>query len=421
DADKLEKIISNILSNSCKVSENNGKITVDIDIKENDHLKTVNNNLTSRSDLKIHISDTGPGMTEEKLSKLFDPFFSEDNRSNFSSGIGLALVNGLIKLLEGKIEVKSEHGKGTDFYISIPLIDSAPEDKLYPNKFVDKISDKNLTAIINNLEDYEPDEDTIIREENEVKYEMLIVEDNQDLSRFLHKHYSKTFKTSVAGNGMDALTKIEKSHPDIIISDVMMPVMDGNELCNTLKENIETSHIPIILLTAKSGTDSKLESLSLGADSYMNKPFNVKELDLKVKNILKYVEDTKKRFAKFDSMDESTSKMQNKELQFITSLNEIILQNINDSEFHINELCKAAYISRAHLHRKLKKSIGLSTSEFIRNVRLNEARKLLKTQKHTVSEVAFKVGYDNLGYFSTLFKKVFDEAPSFYLKEESTN
>ncbi len=416
DADKIEKIISNILSNSIKAFEEEGLITVTLDIIKENKINTLNNKYKSGSNIKIRISDNGPGISEEKLKKLFDPFYTSNN-NNFDSGIGLAMVNSLIKLLDGTIKVISKVGTGTEFIITIPLF-NIYDDEDHNSVFIDKVSDKNINLIINDLEKY------IITENNtdghkDSKHELLIVEDNKDLSSFLKKHFSKHYKTKVATNGEEALKQIERSQPDIIISDVMMPKIDGNQLCTILKENIETSHIPIILLTAKTGDESKIEGLSRGAEDYINKPFNLEELDLKVRNILKSIDDNKKRFAKFDTLDESIKTLQNHEAQFISKLTGIILENIDDTNFHINELCDKAFISRPHLHRKLKKITGLSTSEFIRNVRLNEAKKLLKTHSFTIAEVADKVGYTDYAYFSKSFKKVFDVSPSVFIKKQT--
>ena len=412
DADKIEKIISNILSNSIKVFDEGGLIKVNIEIEEEKNIRTLNNKYKSKSNIKIHISDNGPGIPEEKLIKLFDPFYTSDS-SNYNSGIGLAMVNSLIKLLDGNIDVTSKVDIGTEFKLTIPLIHLSEKDD---SVFVDKVSDKSISSVINDLENYIIT-DSYAENIEKSKHELLIVEDNKDLSNFMKRHFSKYYKTRVAGNGEEALLRIEKSQPDIIISDVMMPKIDGNQLCERLKENIETSHIPIILLTAKTELDSKIEGLSKGAEDYMNKPFNLKELDLKVRNILKSIEDNKKRFAKFDTLDESIETLQNNEAQFIGKLTGIIIENIDDSNFHINELCEKAFISRPHLHRKLKKITGLSTSEFIRNVRLNEAKKLLKTRDFTIVEVADRVGYTDSAYFSKSFKKVFEKSPSEFLKK----
>ncbi|MEN8138502.1 MAG: two-component regulator propeller domain-containing protein [Bacteroidota bacterium] len=414
DGDKVEKIISNILSNSIKAFEGGGLIRINITVNELNNELTLSNNLKSKAFVSLTISDNGPGMSEEKLAKLFDPFYSDNTKNNLNSGIGLALVNSLVKLLDGKINVKSTVGSGTEFQLIIPLFMGS--DIVKEDDFIESVSDSNINLAINDLEKYDTEKDVIDDKENK-KHEMLIVEDNKDLQRFLKRHYSKYYKVSVAYNGEEALIKVEKSQPDIIISDVMMPKMDGNQLTDTLKRAIETSHIPIILLTAKTGIESKLEGLSAGADAYVNKPFNLQELDLKVRNILKSIEGNRKKFVKFDTLDDSIDNLQNSEAQFVNKLTDIILENIDNSEFHINELCDAAAISRPHLHRKLKKTTGLSTTEFIRNVKLNEAKKLLASGSYRISEVAVKVGYSDSAYFSKSFKKVFEKSPSEFLKE----
>ncbi len=420
DAEKTEKIVSNIISNSYKAlaeDSYNGEINIDIHIKTLNEIGLLSNKLSSESIIDISISDNGPGMTKEKLSKLFDPFYSENKNSNFSSGIGLALVSSLLKLLDGKITATSKIDHGTEFEITIPLIINPPKEYILSSSFVKEKSGVNIETTILDLEYANSTDDELDTIENTMNHDILIVEDNKDLSNFLSNHFSKTYKTNVAFDGKEAIAKINKSHPDIILSDVMMPNMDGNEMCDILKGSIETSHIPIILLTANSGIESKIEGLSKGADAYMKKPFNLQELDLQVRNILKSIEDNKKKFSQFESLDDSIDHLQNKEAKFIGDLTKIILDNLEDNNFSINDLCEKLFISRTQLHRKLKKITGLSTSEYIRNVKLNEGKKLLLTHKYTISEVANKVGYTDSAYFSKSFKKVFNELPSSYMKD----
>jgi ligand-binding sensor domain-containing protein/signal transduction histidine kinase/DNA-binding response OmpR family regulator len=420
DADKIEKIISNLLSNSIKAfitEESRGEISIDIKINEHNNQQIVNERLISGARLQLLIADNGPGISETQLEKLFDPFYSDNKDQNISSGIGLALVQSLVKLLNGKLSATSKKNEGVEFNVELPLIENPPKEYILSNTFVKK-------KVVDYFDSYIPGLDaanTLISKEDDSTIisntELLIVEDDKDLSQFLSEHFSKKYKISKAVDGKDAILKINQAHPDLIISDIMMPNMNGIELCNTLKNSIETNHIPIILLTADSDAETKIEGLISGADAYLKKPFNLQELDLQIRNILKSVEDIRKKFSKLDYLDDTADCLQNKEVQFIASLSDIIIRNLDNSNYQINDLCKEAFVSRTNLHRKLKKITGLSTSEFIRNVRLNEAKKLLKTNNYTVSEVANSVGYSDPAYFSKSFKKVFKILPSNFLKE----
>jgi len=244
------------------------------------------------------------------------------------------------------------------------------------------------------------------------RFELLIVEDNAEFASFLGHHYAGAFKIRTAADGLQALEKINKSHPDLIISDIMMPGMDGYSLCNAVKDSLETSHIPVILLTARTDMDSRLEGLYKGADVYIDKPFNLRELDLQVRNILRARELMKNHFLRFDSIRQSVAQMGNKDQMFILKLSDIVHQHLDDGSFSVDILCREASVSRTLLHMKLKQIIGMSASEFIRKIRLNEAKKLLRENNLTVSEIAYRVGFNDPAYFSKSFKKMFGETPS---------
>jgi signal transduction histidine kinase/DNA-binding response OmpR family regulator len=419
DVDKLEMIISNLLSNAYKALNKHGYIKILIEIKETENTHSDYNKLMSDSEIIIQIIDNGPGIENDKLAKLLKPFYTGNTKSNYNSGIGLALTNELVKILHGNISVSSKLGQGTEFVISLPLFENPLTEYIKNKNFVKTSNSEILEGIILSLDDdlnLNKTNDTVKLESNKKMYNVLIVEDNNELAIFLKNHFSKKYKTSLVRNGKDALIKIKNSHPDIIISDIMMPIMDGYEMCNILKGDVETSHIPIVLLTAKSGVDSKIEGLLNGADAYLSKPFNLKVLDLQVNNILSAIDSNKKLSTKFEAIDDSTNQLHNKDAQFIGKLTDIILEHLENPEFKVNELCNKALISRTHLHLKLKELTGLTTSGFIRTVRLNEAKKLLTTKMYTVSEVANMVGYNDSVYFSKSFKKVFNKLPSELLK-----
>ncbi|MCG8697356.1 MAG: response regulator [Bacteroidales bacterium] len=409
DPDKYEKILTNLVSNSYKSFELDGRISLDIAIEP----VTANNySNQDSSQLVIKLSDNGKGLSEEMQQKIFEPFFSDSKVTKASSGIGLALVNGLIKVLHGSIHVKSEVDKGSTFTITIPMIDN-PDNK---HKLSDDVIDYNAMLEVDNsfLENdihdaHETQADKILENSQQ---EILLVEDNQELLNFLKYHFIKNYKVTLAENGTEALEKIEKSHPDIVISDVMMPKMDGVSLCNHIKSTFETSHIPVVLLTAKTSVEAKLEGLDKGADMYINKPFNLKELELHIRNILSARNNLKTHLMQFGSFNEKVTNLTNKDQKFIENLTKIIHNNLDNGKLDVNMFASEAGVSRTLLHIKLKKITGLSTTEFIKTIRLGEARKMLIEDGYSVSEVAYKVGFNDPTYFSRSFKKMFDISPS---------
>jgi YesN/AraC family two-component response regulator len=244
------------------------------------------------------------------------------------------------------------------------------------------------------------------------EYEILIVEDNKELATFLGHHFMKVFKIQLASDGLEALKKIKKSHPDMIISDIMMPHMDGYNLCNTIKGSIETSHIPVILLTSKTSDEAVVAGLNTGADAYIGKPFNLKELDLHIRNILRYRENLRKHFASFSSGMDKLSELGNRDQMFIKKLSNIVIKHLDDGNFDVDMFCNEVNVSRTLLHIKLKKITGLSTTAFISKIRMSEAKKMLDEGLLSVSEISYRVGYNDPAYFSKSFKKMFGKSPS---------
>jgi YesN/AraC family two-component response regulator len=242
----------------------------------------------------------------------------------------------------------------------------------------------------------------------------LIVEDNKDLLSFLAHHFSHFLNVVTATNGKDALKQIEQSNPDVVVSDVMMPEMDGFELCQTIKDRFETCHIPFVLLTAKSGSDSKLEGLDVGADGYINKPFHLRELELTVRNILRSKQNIRNSFLNPGDLKENKqiAGLNIKDQLFLEKLGKIIFDDLENPDLTVEFLCDKMFISRTLLHMKMKKITGLSTSEYVRNIKLNEAKIMLEKGLYTVSEVAFKVGFNDPSYFSKTFKHFFNVPPS---------
>lgn len=412
DPDKIEKIVTNILSNSCKNIGSNGKIGCQIKIQPKKPGISFSNNEPGEKELVIRIFDNGTGIAREKINQIFEPFYTETSSNIPGNGIGLALVKSMVRYLNGSLTVESDEKQGVEFIITLPLYEKMPEYSDIQNNFIEKNQSFSLdNTIFDEETDFESHAVTI-QQSDDVTYELLIVEDNKELASFLSYHFSGYFKVTTARDGEEAIQKIEQAQPDLIISDIMMPKMNGTELCKRLKDNFETSHIPIILLTAKTGDESKLEGLGCGADAYINKPFGVKELGLHVRNILLSRENLKKHLMKFGVKEDSFSGLNNKDQKFIGHLTEIVFKNMDNPQFDVDSFAAEAAVSRTLLHNKLKKITNLSTTEFIKMVKLTEAKKLLIKNELSVSEIAYKVGFNDPAYFSRSFKKYFKVAPS---------
>jgi ligand-binding sensor domain-containing protein/signal transduction histidine kinase/AraC-like DNA-binding protein len=421
DPDKIEKIVTNLISNACNSFEKPGSVSLDVNIVENIGISDSNSEQDYISHMVMTVKDNGPGLSPTKLKQVFDPFYSEGLNNVNRSGIGLALVKSLVNLLNGQIHISSEPKSGTTVIIQLPLLHNPPKEFIQNDQFIASNDSFKLENSSINLDSDQPLSVFGHTGDHNTVYELMVVEDNRDLSAFLVQHFSRYYKVSQAYDGEEALMKIVKSQPDLIISDIMMPRMDGFALCSTLKNAVETSHIPVILLTAKSGFDSKLQGLDYGADAYIDKPFNLRELELTVRNILRSRENIRVKFSKFDSLSETVNQLCNKDQQFIEKLTGIIYEHLDDVSFNVDLFCREVLISRTLLHVKLKKITGLSTTEFVKNVRLNEAKKLLLTGEYTVSEVAYKVGFSDPAYFSKSFKKTFDVSPSVFHVDPNDN
>ncbi|WP_168196294.1 hybrid sensor histidine kinase/response regulator transcription factor [Echinicola soli] len=407
DDDKLEKIVTNLVSNAIKSTPTFGEITMQAEMKASA--------IPGHAWLSIHVEDNGRGLPKEELDKIFMPFYQGDNPSpaEAGSGIGLALVNSLTKYLGGSIIAESTVDQGTRITVNLPLQTTSDKKQEYIKV------EGNKGLLID--EDYyhlevKADDSQKNNLEGEVTYELLIVEDNEEMRKFLASYFSRCYKVTTANDGIAALEIIGKRVPDVIISDVVMPKMGGDELCITIKNNIDTSHIPFILLTAKSTMESKIEGLEIGADAYLPKPFNLQELRLMVKNTLESRNSLKHHFLKFGSVDNYERPVNNKDHKFLNKLIEIVHQNLDDPAFNIAGFSKEAGVSRTLLHMKLKKLVNLSATEFVKAIRLKKSTNLLKAGSN-VSEVAYKVGFNDPNYFSRAFKEKYGVPPSEYKGE----
>jgi signal transduction histidine kinase/DNA-binding response OmpR family regulator/ligand-binding sensor domain-containing protein len=412
DKDKIEKIVFNLMSNAFKYTPVNGKIELKFNIQDNDAAK-----------LNITITNTGKGIPKEELDSLFTQFFladisKETDNNMFRTGIGLAYVKKLVTVLKGEIQVSSTLNKTTTFTILLPCNKEA---------FSEKELDKAVSPILisHHLKN--------ILEENPVKSEdtphkivsldgladnrkvILIVEDEKDIHMLLKELLSEKYKLIIASNGLEALKIIEDEIPDIIISDVMMPFMDGVELCKKIKTDIKTCHIPFIMLTAKDSVLHRIEGIESGANSYIPKPFYPDHLLIRIQKLLEE-KDLISRYFKQDTLVENLSNLpiNNDEKDFIKKVIELIRNNIDNENLQSLFIEKELGISNSQLYRKTKQLFGFTPGDLIRTIRLKYAAELLRKNKLTVSEVCYQSGFNNRSYFYREFKKLYDLTPKNY-------
>lgn len=392
DKDKVEKIINNLLSNAFKFTPQGKRIMVEV-------------NWNDSASLSIKIADEGTGISAEKLDKIFDRFYQADTTSSRKyegTGIGLSLVKELVDVMGGKITVKSKENEGTTFFVIIPVKDrKGSENK--DTEIHDNQTLRNRKANIESLQEIANGQI------------MLVVDDNEDIRNYIRSVFAGKFIIIEASNGKEGISQASKFIPDIIISDLMMPEMDGFEFCKMLKSDERTSHIPIIMLTAKANIETKIEGFELGADDYLLKPFNTDEIKARVKNLIDKQERLKAYFnGKIIELKPNEVKVNSKEEAFLNKAKAILEKHLSESSFGAEQFAKEMNISQTQFLRKLKALTNLTINEFIRDFRLQRAADLLAQKSSTVSEVAFQVGFESLSYFTKTFKEKFGKLPSEY-------
>ncbi|MDT0678101.1 hybrid sensor histidine kinase/response regulator transcription factor [Autumnicola musiva] len=403
DKSKLEKILFNILSNAFKSTTNNGIITVVVDRKENYIFKHSDIQFPQEA-LEISIEDTGKGIHPEEITKIFDRFYQikERNEQYYGgTGIGLEVVRSFVDLHKGDIEVESEIGVGTKFKILLPL-------------------DRNQYDL-SDIKDPEPVE---IQQKKEIpqivsfdttehhKKTLLIVEDNIELRAYIKQELEATYKIVLAENGREGLEQAKKYMPDVVITDVIMPVMNGYEFCSFLKKDLKTSHIPVLMLTAKAMTDDWVEGLEAGADVYLNKPF---EMKIMRSNLKQLITNRELLFSKYMGGFNNTEVEPNStslDQQFILEIIKFTKENIKENNLNVEKLADEFNLSRSQLYRKIKALTGLTANELIRKIRLERAKELLEEMENpSISEVSYNVGFSSPSYFSKCFKAHFGVLP----------
>lgn len=403
DADKLSKIVNNLISNAIKYTEQGGKIDVTLSVAdETSHEDT--SDLQSKKVISIAVTDTGKGIEEKNLDKIFNRFFQPDSKGEVvGTGIGLALTKELVKLHGGKIFVESELGKGSTFTVLLPYVESSSDFWTEP------VSNSAAATV-------SADDESQTETGQMGRRVLLIVEDNEDMRTFIRLHFESTFKIIEAANGEEGWKSALKYIPDIIISDVMMPAMDGHELLKKIKTDGRTSHIPVILLTALGSKEHKLEGLSTGADDYITKPFDVAILQTKVENIFSIRQSLKQKYLSEITLQPKNIMITLPEERFLKKAIEIVEENMADADFDIEQFAAQIGVSKTQLYRKLHALTDMTVKEFVRDIRLKRAAQLLLQQGMSISEVAYAVGFKDLSHFRKSFRQEFGMNASDYVK-----
>ncbi|MAT53807.1 MAG: hypothetical protein CMN32_04955 [Saprospirales bacterium] len=398
DRDKLEKILVNLLSNAFKYTPERGRVSV----------KTAIEN----GRLKVSVEDSGPGISQKDLDKVFERFYQIEGTEDKGTGIGLSLVKELVELHRGQISVDSTPGRGTAFKISLPVArEFFAEAEIATEAVPDSTTSRPNPAML-----FEPAHPERFSSENGAAAAdlplLLVVEDNPDLRSYISEAVASAYRVISADNGRRGLELALEYTPDLLVSDVMMPEMDGFQLCEKLKTDERTSHIPVILLTAKAGQQHKLEGLETGADAYLTKPFDEAELLLRARKLIEQRRKLREHFAAQPALKPTSVALPSTDQRFLDKVAAAIEENMGNEFFSVEDLAAAVHFSRSQLHRKLKSLIGKSPTDLIREFRLCRAKELLEQKSGNVSEIALEVGYSSLSYFTRSFKAAFGVLPS---------
>lgn len=395
DPDKLEKIITNIISNAIKHTPEGGRVSLQVS--------------NANGLLDIRIEDQGRGMTDTEVQRIFDRYYQAGNLDG--TGVGLTLVKELVDLCAGTIDVESELGKGSIFKIELPIEKSILERSsqiVFVEGELAQAPLQSLSWMLPKDEDYMLSNTNL---DDEIE-SILLVEDNSELLQYISSILSNEYRIYQASNGRVGYDLAVEYSPALIISDVMMPEMNGIELCQKVKSNPKISHIPVILLTAKVGQEAKMEGLTAGADEYIIKPFQPEEMRIRVRNMMDQMRAMKRKYNLESHLKPEHIEVDSLEAQFLARIKEVVSAHMGDENFSVEVLAKEVGFSRSQLHRKMKALIDVGPNEFIRNYRLVRARDLLQQKAATVSEVAYKVGFSNLSYFTKMYKHHFGVLPS---------
>ncbi|HNW51838.1 MAG TPA: two-component regulator propeller domain-containing protein [Prolixibacteraceae bacterium] len=407
DKEKLENVLYNLLSNAFKFTPRGGRITLKAE------LSTEGNDQY----LRMVVSDSGIGIPQQQIGRLFDRFFqvTESKNHKYSgTGIGLSLVKSLTEIMYGNVEVESEPGKGSEFIVTIPV-----NRQFFANHEIDisgQVFESGIRDKVAILYDQIVDSPQTGASDGKTDLPVvLVIEDNQDMRSYISFNLKKNFVVLEAENGKEGFELARREEIELILSDVMMPEMDGFELCRKIKGNLYTSHIPLVLLTAKGEVEDFLEGLGTGADDYISKPFNMDVLIAKISGIIENRRKLKKKFSSLEDVTPAELTSSKLDEQFFTKINELIEIHYTDPKFDVDTFASKMYVSRSQLYKKLKAITDLSTNDYLTVFRLKKSVELLKKGEMQISEIAYNTGFNDPKYFSRVFKKYFQCTPSEYV------
>lgn len=416
DLNNFDKILMNILSNAFKYTPQHGEIAVKLSTGYNAAYKD-----GLKHYFEISVTDSGIGLDNTQIERIFERFYQIDNdvtQSNFGTGIGLHLCHSLVTLHHGIIRAENrEEANGSRFIIRIPLGSAHLKTSELENP--ESTTATHATLIEKEKQDYTemPDRNEEKKAKAKTRMRVLIVEDEEEIRNYLKEELADEYRILTCTNGKEAYDTILAEVPDLVISDVMMPEMDGMTLCRKLKQNVNVNHIPVILLTAKSKPEDKLEGLEIGADAYMVKPFNTELLRSTIANLIANRRLLRSKFSGVQEQEDKVQKIQLKSADemLMHKIMKVINEHLSDPDLNVEMLASNVGISRVHIHRKLKELTHLSARDFIKSIRLKQAAALLKEKKLTISEVAYATGYSNPSHFSNSFKEFFGASPKDYM------
>jgi signal transduction histidine kinase/ligand-binding sensor domain-containing protein/DNA-binding response OmpR family regulator len=399
DQDKMDKIIDNLLSNAIKYTPAHGTVTITASSNEKEWI--------------IEVSDNGIGIPRKAQKELFKLYYRANNAVNAripGSGIGLMLTQHLVNIHGGKISFSSLENEGSVFRLKFPVLEKPEKEALESVSYIHKTENTTIDHFVN--EEITSGNLTAMPKS---QLRILIAEDDNELRKYLTRSLGSFYITSEAKDGQEALEMIQANKYDLILSDVMMPKLRGDELCRKIKENFDTSHIPVILLTALSDKSNTISGLEAGADNYVNKPFDIEVILARINNIFKNRSLLRDNLLKGISPSSEKVFINNLDQTFVQHLMDIVNRELSNPDFSINELCREVGMSRTLLYEKIKALTNLAPNEFIRINRMNKALELLKTGQYSINEVGFMIGFQDSKYFSTAFKKFFGKSPKQFL------
>jgi signal transduction histidine kinase/DNA-binding response OmpR family regulator len=420
DKDKTDKILFNLLTNAFKFTSESGSI--EINFRKELHRF----NGIEKEAVAIEVKDNGIGISKDNLNKIFDRFYQvEQDKANIvtGTGIGLPLSKGFIDLHHGDIEVKSKKGEGSSFIVYFQLgKDHLGDDEIIAiDQEYTRFEKQILPEIIQEVKEEAIPDASQISDDYENRLLLMVVEDNEDVSKFIKSCLNDHYRIMTASNGIEAFEKIYIEEPDLIVSDVLMPEMDGLEFTKKLKTDIRTCHIPIILLTALSSHENKIEGLETGADSYIAKPFNKKHLQVRVKHLIESRQQIRKHYQQ-DVITQfvSENKISQLDSSFLKKCNAITEKHLTDNEYGVEQLSAEIGLSRVHVYRKIKHLTGLTVSEFVRNIKLKKAAVILQESGKSIAEIAYETGFSSPSYFSKCFKDLYNISPTEFVQNNTS-